>query len=69
MDATRRYKVKSPDEKAFKAVERILEIEARVVLTNPRRNTVAVTGLTDRTADKLRALHAKIQDDFTYDLE
>lgn len=69
MDKYKRYKIKAPDRESYEAAVEILGREAQVVLTNPSRNTIAVKGLAEATARKLRDISVSATEDVQYDLE
>lgn len=69
MDPSRRYKVSAPDDAAFEAARKLLRANARVLVENPRRRTIAATEIDAATETRLRALEAEISEDRKYDLE
>lgn len=69
MDASRRYKVKVPNMRVFEEARHLLEQHARILLTNPRRNTIAAMGLDEQIAEKLRGMNATIVEDTQYALD
>lgn len=69
MNKYKRYKIKAPNRGAYEAAVDILEREAQVVLTNPLRNTIAVEGLEETTARKLRDINVSAIAEVQYDLE
>lgn len=69
MDKCKRYKIKAPNQESYEAAVEILGREAQVVLTNPARNTIAVEGLEEATAQKLREMNVSATEEVQYDLE
>ena len=69
MDRSTRYKVKSPNAEIFTAALQLIEQEAKVLLTNHRRNTISATGIDEGLAERLRGMNAVIVEDTKYSLD
>ncbi|MGR3421447.1 MAG: hypothetical protein ACU0HS_16700 [Paracoccus sp. (in: a-proteobacteria)] len=69
MDKCKRYNIKALNQEAYEAAVEILGREAQVVLMNPTRKTIAVEGLEEATAQKLREMNVSATEEVQYDLE
>lgn len=67
MDQQKRYRIKLADSMSYDEAVRILEDHACVLLTNPRRNTIAATQIDDLAAEQLRRIDATIMEDNKFD--
>jgi hypothetical protein len=66
-----RYKVRAPDDQAFRSLLHTLELDAgvEVFTSSPRRRVIATGDLPDPAREVIREQGGEITEDVQYDLE